>query len=352
MHEIDGLAESLSKEGQLSPIRVRKHPTMKRNFLVVFGNRRLAAARKLGWKTIRAEVIEANDTESIAMAFSENVDRQNFSDYEKAMMLQELHDSLGKSYAEVADKIGKSAAFVSQHIAMLHLFPSSIAPEADRLKVLNSLTEYHSRVLARIDDVAERWSNAKLAVGANLSVRELKRICRDYTDDSRQGNATGVDDERENPPNDSKKLSNLVMSIFAGLNSRDIRPLARAVSLDHFNMFPGFSSLPSLVDSTNINDNIAKLLSKGFKITHEAPEHADFRIRGKLAYASVMLKVEIDKGERIVSSTKRVTIIFEKERATGEWKIVHMHFSFPLDIESTITPLNPQFKSNLIDTYT
>ena len=57
MSEIDGLAESLSKEGQLSPIRIRKHPAIKRSFLVVFGNRRLAAARKLGWKTIRAEVI-------------------------------------------------------------------------------------------------------------------------------------------------------------------------------------------------------------------------------------------------------------------------------------------------------
>ena len=96
---------------------------------VIFGNRRLATAKHLGWRTILADVVDASDTETLIMAFSENEDRKNFTDYEKALLMEKLHSLSGKTYSEVAEIFGKSPSYVSQHIAMLHLFPRTIAKE-------------------------------------------------------------------------------------------------------------------------------------------------------------------------------------------------------------------------------
>ena len=41
----------------------------------------------MGWRTIKAEVVEASDTEALLASFSENSDRKDFSDYEKALLL-------------------------------------------------------------------------------------------------------------------------------------------------------------------------------------------------------------------------------------------------------------------------
>jgi ParB family transcriptional regulator, chromosome partitioning protein len=47
--DVSDLLTSFSTQGQLSPIRVRPHPTKEKKYQVIFGSRRLVAARKLGW---------------------------------------------------------------------------------------------------------------------------------------------------------------------------------------------------------------------------------------------------------------------------------------------------------------
>jgi len=75
--EIEELAESLNRVGLLNPIIVDQ------NKVLIAGQRRLEAAKKLGWKTIDAKVISVED-ESLALdiEIEENVQRQQFSDEE------------------------------------------------------------------------------------------------------------------------------------------------------------------------------------------------------------------------------------------------------------------------------
>ena len=75
--EIEELAESLNRVGLLNPIIVDQ------NKVLIAGQRRLEAAKKLGWKTIEARVLSVED-ESLALdiEIEENVQRQQFSDEE------------------------------------------------------------------------------------------------------------------------------------------------------------------------------------------------------------------------------------------------------------------------------
>lgn len=75
--EIDELAESLNRIGLLNPIIVDQ------NKVLIAGQRRLEAAKKLGWKTIEARVLSLEDGSlALDIEIEENVQRQQFSDEE------------------------------------------------------------------------------------------------------------------------------------------------------------------------------------------------------------------------------------------------------------------------------
>ncbi len=314
-------------------------------YQVVFGNRRLAAAQKLGWKTIAAEVVGASDAETLLMAFSENIDRRDFSDYEKAILLQRLHETTGKNYTEIASYIGRSTAFVSQHVAMLHLFPKGIAPEDEMSKVLHSLSEGHARIIARINDNQERWNTAKLVVSANLGVRELER---EFRRSLKEEDASRIDDqgtwENSANPSSRQKLHDIVSNIIDALNSKDIRPAIEIASSDHFSMFPGFSSLSSVVNSSNLEEYLFEVLRKTSSLKLGKPKYVDVRFYGNVAYVALVTQDEIIAPQKKqIKTSCRATIIFEKQ--SGKWKMVHSHWSiatppseidkmFAIDIES------------------
>jgi ParB family chromosome partitioning protein len=72
--DIEGLAESLSRFGQLHPIVI----TRKR--ILVSGRRRLEAARMLGWTTIDAITIASRDSvQLLELELDENVQRSQLT---------------------------------------------------------------------------------------------------------------------------------------------------------------------------------------------------------------------------------------------------------------------------------
>jgi ParB family chromosome partitioning protein len=68
--DVEGLAESLSRFGQLHPV------VLTRKKVLVSGRRRLEAARILGWTTIDAITIASRDTaQLLELELDENVQR-------------------------------------------------------------------------------------------------------------------------------------------------------------------------------------------------------------------------------------------------------------------------------------
>jgi ParB family chromosome partitioning protein len=70
LDEIDDLAESLNRFGQLHPIVITRRKTL------VAGRRRLEAAKSLGWTTIEATILGTSDAKRrLELELEENVQR-------------------------------------------------------------------------------------------------------------------------------------------------------------------------------------------------------------------------------------------------------------------------------------
>lgn len=75
--DITELAESMKRVGLLTPITINQH-----NVLIA-GQRRLEAAKLLGWKTIEANVVQTDDeAAAFEMEIEENIQRVQFTDEE------------------------------------------------------------------------------------------------------------------------------------------------------------------------------------------------------------------------------------------------------------------------------
>jgi ParB family chromosome partitioning protein len=83
--DIKGLMESLKKHGQLTPIIVS------RNNELIAGFRRLQAAKRLGWKSIEAVILDRpSQQKKLEIEIEENVQRQDLSAEELAKGLLRL----------------------------------------------------------------------------------------------------------------------------------------------------------------------------------------------------------------------------------------------------------------------
>ncbi len=115
---IQDLAETIEKEGQLTPGKVEKRADGK--FPLVFGYRRFAALKLLHAKkpekfpTMRVEVVEEMDLVKRKLAnIAENLAREDLTTFDQAMAFDDLkrnHDMKGPG---IANSVGKSIAYVN-----------------------------------------------------------------------------------------------------------------------------------------------------------------------------------------------------------------------------------------------
>jgi ParB family chromosome partitioning protein len=94
-------------------------------YVVVDGHRRLAAARLLGWDTIRVMVYDAqvsSDERLLEAAFVANTQRDNMTDLEQAAALSKLVEFYG-SQGKAAKRLGMTQANISQRLSLLSLSP-------------------------------------------------------------------------------------------------------------------------------------------------------------------------------------------------------------------------------------
>ncbi|MEV5915795.1 ParB/RepB/Spo0J family partition protein [Streptomyces chartreusis] len=116
---------------QAKPDAVAKSPARTRKLLkdadwvVVTGNRRLAAARQLGWTRIDIRVQDQlgdEDGRIDEAVIIENIHRKNLAPIKEAEYLAGMLERHG-SQEKVAERIGKSQVYVSQRLALLRLAP-------------------------------------------------------------------------------------------------------------------------------------------------------------------------------------------------------------------------------------
>jgi ParB family chromosome partitioning protein len=91
----------LKENGQLVRIHVRPSEKYPGKYDLIYGHRRFLAAKKLSWKTIKAEIEDATEEEMAIQSLVENVQREDLSDYEKTLFFQKLSTEFKMTYQQI-----------------------------------------------------------------------------------------------------------------------------------------------------------------------------------------------------------------------------------------------------------
>ncbi len=164
------LVESIREQGILEPLVVAKTPA---GYQLIAGERRLRAAKILGFTKIPVVVKETTPQGMLEMSIVENVQREDLNPIERALAYRRLMDEFGLGTNEVAKRVGKSAPAVSNTVRLLTL-PDAIK---DAL-VAGVITEGHVRPLISLGDPKLMLELFKKVLHENSTVRQTEEMAR------------------------------------------------------------------------------------------------------------------------------------------------------------------------------
>ena len=162
------LADSIRSNGVLQPILVRR---VDGKYQLVAGERRLRAARMVGLQTVPAVIRDLGDRETLELAVTENVMREDLNPIEVAYAYGALQEKFRLSHDEIATRIGVDRSTVSNTLRLLRL------PEQIREMVAKGeVSAGHARALLGLESTDRQNELARLIAKRGLSVRQVERM--------------------------------------------------------------------------------------------------------------------------------------------------------------------------------
>lgn len=166
--QIDELAASIKEHGVFQPIILKK---VTNGYIIVAGERRYRACKKLGLESIPAIIREYNQAKVAEIALLENLQREDLNSIEEAEAYKQIMNELGITQEELAKRIGKSRSYVTNMLGLLTL------PKAVQQLVLeNKMTMGHARALSKLSDKKRINQLARQVVEKGLSVRQTEEL--------------------------------------------------------------------------------------------------------------------------------------------------------------------------------
>ena len=115
------LADDMKASGQAQPIMVRPKPSEHGKYLIVFGERRVRAARMLKWPDIRAEVRDITDLEAARLQYSENQGRVDLNPIDDARAIRRRMEAEGWNFVQAAGGLGRKENSLRERVKLLDL---------------------------------------------------------------------------------------------------------------------------------------------------------------------------------------------------------------------------------------
>jgi ParB family chromosome partitioning protein len=171
-HEDDlkELEASLRSTGLLQPVTVRPRPGGQA-FELVAGERRVRAARRLGWSSIPAIVRPIADDQLLTLALVENLQREDLNPIEEAEGYRRLSSEFGLTQQQVAEAVGKERSTVANVLRLLNL-----PDEVQQLVATGELSAGHARALLSLPNASSIVDVARRIVREQLTVRDVERL--------------------------------------------------------------------------------------------------------------------------------------------------------------------------------
>ncbi len=166
------LAESITRQGIIQPVTVRKTGTGK--YQLISGERRLRAATMAGLQTVPAFIRTARDDQMLEMALVENIQRENLNPIEVAISYQRLMDECKLTQEKLSEQVGKKRATIANYVRLLKL-PGEIQVALRD----EQISMGHARALLAIDNKELQLSVLKQIIEDGLSVRDVEEMTRE-----------------------------------------------------------------------------------------------------------------------------------------------------------------------------
>jgi len=320
------LANSLKLMGLMSPVKVRHNGS---RYQLVYGHRRVRAARSLNWEKIRAEVEDLSDELMLKFSLIENMERKNLSDFETATSFWRMNREFGKTFEEIGKLTGYSASHICNYVRMTEMFDDheNLMNDSVVFADLQQITEHHARILLRIDNSETRRRLLRLVVTEDLSVRDLQRIVQKFRAwfKSESGN-----DEGSFFQDQIEKHSDATETIVKSLMAEEELPhKGDYEAFQNLHAFEkGFSVYSNLPPSERFEGAQALEHEKNWFFSVGPKVNRTFRDVKVQFFPSVALATlsvgQTKESERKIVS-ERGTVLFVN--VDGAWKIVQEHWS-------------------------
>ena len=176
---LEELSASILSYGVLQPITVRK---MSGGYYeLVAGKRRLRASELAGLTTIPAILLQVSDSDSAALAFIENIQRQNLSFLEEAEGYRSMMEDYGLTQEELAVKLSKSQSSIANKLRVLKL-----EEPVKRMLLEYHFTERHARALLKLPDEESRLMMLQRMVREEMNVKRTEEAIQETLEEMRR----------------------------------------------------------------------------------------------------------------------------------------------------------------------
>ncbi len=191
------LAASITEHGVLQPILVR--PGIDGRYQLIAGERRWRAAKIAGLRQIRAIIEEIDDETALEIAIIENLQREDLSPLDEALMYERMTTEHGYSLRKLAQKLGKDKGYIENRLRL-----ADAPTEIKQLVSLRKDTLSHAYELLKVEDPRKRRKLAEQVARGELSLVKLReriegKPAREHVDTGAAGPVEEPEEEEEAP---------------------------------------------------------------------------------------------------------------------------------------------------------
>jgi ParB family chromosome partitioning protein len=164
---LDDLTASVREHGILQPVLVR--PLANSRYQLIAGERRWRAAAGAGLKVIPALIEEIDDETALEIAVIENLQREDLSPLDEALIYDKMIREHGYSIRKLAQKLGKDKGYLENRLRL-----ADAPVEIRELVSVRKDTLSHAYELLKVQDPKKRKHLADMVARGELSLIKLR----------------------------------------------------------------------------------------------------------------------------------------------------------------------------------
>ena len=204
---LNELAQSISAQGVLQPLVVRKHPKFPNQYELVAGERRWRALKQIDVAQVPVVLRNISDNEILEISLLENIQRENLTVIEEAQSYHDLLQIHGYTQEELSKKLGRDRSTIANMLRLLQL-PSALKNDLETGRI----TSGHARSILSLPNEGVQLEMRQRLLRNSWSVRETERQVRmklDYLSKFSQTDGSKNSDISESSPDDDIQILHL-----------------------------------------------------------------------------------------------------------------------------------------------